>query len=99
MVARPSGSWVSLTWACRSTRGQNLLLDKLGVAAGHGVVLEAAFAALRVSAAVADGDGDLHGNFVLGDQAVERGEERACPEPSAPTMKGATVPGTYCFGT
>ena len=48
--------------------GQNLLLDELGVSAGHGVVLEAALAALRVAAAVADGDADHDGQLVRGDE-------------------------------
>ena len=60
MVARPSGSLVSLTLALLLDERQHFLLDELGVAAGHGVVLQAALAALRVAAAVADGDGDHH---------------------------------------
>ena len=76
MVARPSGSWVSLTWASRLDAGKDFVFDELGVVAGHGVVLEAALAALRVAAAVADGDGDHDGHFVLGDEVVERGEEQ-----------------------
>jgi hypothetical protein len=55
--------------------GEDFVLDPLGVAAGHGVVLEAALGALRVAAAVADGDGDLDGDFVRGDEVVEDGEE------------------------
>ena len=40
--------------------GEDFVLDELGVAAGQGVVLEAALGALGVAAAVLDGDGD-HG--------------------------------------
>ena len=76
MVARPSGSLVSFTLAFASTSGSTSVLDELRVAAGHGVVFEAAFAALGVAAAVADGDGDHDRHFVLGDQIVERGEEQ-----------------------
>ena len=65
MVARPSGSLVSLTWTVFSTSGSTSCLDELGVAAGHGVVLQAALAALRVAAAVADGDGDHDGDAML----------------------------------
>jgi len=57
--------------------GQDLGLDEFGVAAGHGVVFEAALGALRVAAAVADGDGDLDRDFVCGDEVVEDGEEEA----------------------
>ena len=60
-----------------STRGSTSCLDKLRVAAGHGVVLEAALAALRIAAAVADGDGDHRRQLVLGDEPIERGEEQA----------------------
>ena len=56
---------------------EDFVFDELGVFAGHGVVFEAALAALRVAAAVGDGDGDHDGEFVLGDQAVEGGEEHA----------------------
>ena len=62
MVARPSGSLVSLTWASDSTQEQHFLLHELGIDAGHGVVLEAAFASLGVAAAVADGYGNHRRN-------------------------------------
>ena len=58
MVARPSGSLVSLTLYLLFDQRQHFVLDELGVAAGHGVVFQAALAALGVAAAVADGDGD-----------------------------------------
>src|SRR5205807_2675851 len=50
---------------------------EFGVGAGHGVVFESALAALGVSAAVADGDGDHHRHAVLCDEVVERDKERA----------------------
>ena len=56
---------------------QDFGFDELGVAAGHGVVFEATLAALGVAAAVADGDGDHGWEFMLGDEAVEGGEEQA----------------------
>ena len=56
---------------------QDFVFDELGVVAGHGVVFEAALAALGVTAAVADGDGNHHGKLVFGDEAVECGEEHA----------------------
>ncbi len=55
--------------------GEDFVLDEVGVTAGHGVVFEAALAALRVAAAVADGDGDHDGETVLRDEVVEGGEE------------------------
>ena len=55
--------------------GQDFVLDELGILAGHGVVFEAALAALRVAPAVADGDGDHHRQLVLGYQSIERREE------------------------
>src|SRR5580704_1982255 len=54
---------------------QDFGLDELGVFAGHGVVFEAALAALGIAAAVADGDGDHHRDFMFSDQAIERGKE------------------------
>ena len=77
---------------------QDFVLDELGVLAGHGVVLEAALAALGVAAAVADGDGDHGGKLVRGDECVERGEEQRSG-PSAPTMNGAIGAGDVCLGT
>ncbi len=71
MVARPLGSLVSLTLAFAFDEREDFGLDELGVAAGHGVVFEAAFAALGVAAAVADGDGDHDGHFVLGDETIQ----------------------------
>ena len=50
--------------------GEDLGFDELDVAAGHGVVFEAALAALGVAAAVADGDGDHDGNAVLSDEVI-----------------------------
>ncbi len=77
MVARPSGSLVSFTCAFASTSGSTSCLDELGILAGHGVVFQAALAALGVAAAIADGDGNHHRHLVFGDQVVERGEQRA----------------------
>src|SRR5580698_6596890 len=57
--------------------GKDFILDPLGVETGHGVVFQAALAALGVSAAVGDGDGDYGGEFALGDEVVEDGEESA----------------------
>ncbi len=57
--------------------GKNFVLDEFGIAARHGVVFEAALAALRVAGAVGDGDGDHDGKLVLGDESVESGEEHA----------------------
>ena len=54
---------------------EDFVFDELGVAAGHGVVFESAFAALGVAATVAHGDGDHHGDAVFGDQIIEGGEE------------------------
>ena len=99
MVARPSGSWVSLTWASVSTQGKDFGFDELGIVAGHGVVLEAALAALRVAAAVADGDGDHDGQFVLGDEAVERGEEHAVGAVGAHDEWGFACRGHTALGT
>ena len=47
---------------------EDFLLDKFRVAAGHGVVLEAALAALGVAGAVGDRDGDHDGYAMLGDE-------------------------------
>ena len=55
--------------------GEDFCFDELGVAGGEGVVFEASLRALRVAAAVLDGDGDHDGDFVLGDEVVEDGEE------------------------
>ncbi len=56
---------------------QHFLLDELGVEARHGVVLEAALAALRVAAARVDHDRDHRGHAFRGDQVVEdRRQER-----------------------
>ena len=55
---------------------QHFRLDELRVAARHRVVLQAALAALRVAAAVADRDGDHHRHALLRDQIVERREQQ-----------------------
>ena len=98
IVARPSGSLVSLTLALLLDERQHFGLDELRVASRHRVVLEAALAALGVAAAVADRDRDHRRHALLRDQVVERCEQQRSG-PSAPTMNGAAVPGTYCFGT
>jgi hypothetical protein len=98
MVARPSGSWVSLTLYLGFDERQDFGLDELGIAAGHGVVFQAALAALRIAAAVADGDGDHDRDFVLGDQVVEHGEEQAVGAVGADD-EGRGGAGTYCCGT
>jgi len=54
---------------------EDLGLDEPSVAAGHGVVLKAALAALRVLPAVGDGDADHDREAVLGNKRVEGGEE------------------------
>ena len=75
MVARPSGSLVSFTWYFDSTQRDHFCLDPFGIAAGHGVVFEAALAALGVAAAIADGDRDHDRNPALGNQIIQRGEK------------------------
>ena len=55
---------------------QHFLLDELGVFTGHIVrIPKAALAALRVAAAVTDGNGDHHGNFFLRDQIIQSREQ------------------------
>ena len=77
--------------------GQHFILDELGILAGHGVVFEAALAALRVAAAVADGDGDHRGQFVFGDEAVECGEEHVVGAVGANDERGFGA-GYVCLG-
>ena len=55
---------------------KHFFLDPLGVEAGHGVVFQAALAALGVAAAVAYGDGNHDGHAMLGDQVVEGREQQ-----------------------
>src|SRR5258708_29936160 len=50
---------------------QDFFLDEFSVNTGHSVVLQTAFAALRISASVGDRDGDHRRNFALRDQSVE----------------------------
>ena len=99
MVARPSGSLVSLTLHFAFDERQHFVLDELGVLAGHGVVFEAALAALGVAAAVADGDGDHRRAALFSAMRLSRAVKSRRSGPSAPTMNGASVPGTYCLGT
>ena len=61
----------------RLDQRQDFLLDELRIFSGHGVVLQAALAALGIAAAIADGDGNHRRNFMLGNQVVERREQRA----------------------
>ena len=68
---------MSFTLALLFDEGQHFFLHELGVQARHGVVLQAALAALCVAAAVADGDGNHHGYTVLGDEIVQRREQGA----------------------
>ena len=70
------GVFGELDVGLRLDERENLGLDELGVAAGHGVVFEAAFAALGVASAIADGDGDHDRHFVLGDQIIQGGEQK-----------------------
>ena len=76
IVARPSGSLVNFTLHLLFHQRQHLFLDELRVPARHGVVFQAALAALGVAAAVADRDGNHHGHAVLGDEIVERREQQ-----------------------
>src|ERR1035441_6914373 len=61
----------------RFDQRKDFVFDKLGIATGHGVVLEAALTALRIAGAVADGDCDLDGHLVLGDEIVENRKQGA----------------------
>jgi hypothetical protein len=76
MVARASGSWVELDVKARLNRREHLLFHELRVAAGHGVVFQAALAALRIASTVGNGDGDHGRHAMLGDEVIERGEEQ-----------------------
>ena len=55
--------------------GQDFMLDEVAVAAGDGVVFEAAFGALCVSAAILNGDGEDDGDAALCDEVIDGGEE------------------------
>jgi hypothetical protein len=59
------GVFGELDVALRLDEGEHFGFDELGVEAGHGVVFQAALAALGVAAAVADGDGDHGGDALL----------------------------------
>jgi len=56
---------------------QHFSLDELRIPARHGVVFQAAFAALRVPPAIAERNGDHHRYTVLGDQIIQGGEQPA----------------------
>ena len=62
---------------------QDFFLHPLRIEARHGVVFQAAFAALAVSAAVADGDGKHCGYLVLGDQVVQYRKQQSVGTVSA----------------
>ena len=78
--------------------GEDFFFDEFGVEAAHGVVFEAAAqGALGVAAAVADGDGDYGGEFVLGDEGVEGGEEEGVGAVGA-DVEGGGRGGDVLFG-
>ena len=72
----PFGILSELDVVCLLDERQHLCLHELRVSSRHRVVFQAALAALRVAAAVADGDGNHHRHAFLRDQIVEGGEQQ-----------------------
>ena len=91
-----SGSWVNFTLAAFSASGSTSFSTNSALA-GHGVVFEAALAALGVAAAVADGDVNHHRHPALAIR-LSRAVNISRSVPSVPTINGAAVPGTYSLG-
>ena len=97
IVARASGFWVNFTLACFLDEQEHVLLDELGVFAGHGVVFQTALAPLGVAAAVADADVNHHRHPVLGDQIVQ-GREHLPVDSVRPDDEWRDRAGNILFG-
>ena len=74
IVARPSGSSVSLTFAVFSARGRTSVCTYSAYLPRHGVILQAALAAWPIAAAASNRDRNHHRNPLLRDQDIQRGE-------------------------
>src|ERR1700733_7445323 len=77
---------------------QHFLFHELRVDSGHGVVLKTAFTALRVPLPLPMEIAIIAGTLCWAIK-VSGTEKSSGSGPSAPTMNGATLPGTYCLGT
>src|SRR3954453_4958778 len=96
---RGAGVWIAREFyvAARFDEREHFGFDEFGVAAGHGIVFEAALAALGIASTVGDRNGDHRGYAVLGDERVERGEQIAVGA-IGPDDERGTRPGDVLLG-
>ena len=99
IVARPSGSLVSFTLHSFSTSGSTSVSTNSAYLPDMVSYSSPRWLPWASPLPLRNRDGDHRRHLVFGDEVIERLEQIADRAPSAPTMNGAAVPGTYCFGT
>jgi len=97
---RRAGVWVfgqpHMTFAFH--QGQDFLFDEFGIAAGQRVIFQASFTPLGVAATVTMEMAIITGTFFAAIR-LSKAVNNCRSGPSAPTINGAAVSGTYCRGT